>query len=277
MGKHELYRHNCCAGCKQKGCQRVSSMDGNWKLCHKICQWCPKSQYPGQNLLDHFPNVCSESPAFRSAFCKVHKEIVESLGVPSQLRPFITHCGADPTSFTKEGQKLVKDVLQRLSDAYTGDLSTQTGDRAQGTSYLLHNRRLADAENLEMVGSADERCKKNTGEVHRLNKWSRGVLVAVASSGHIDWWCPLYISEGPAQAGMGMVKYLDLKLAGRTEEEYSDFFLSYDNMCHVDSLKFLKKPLPLPHPRNQLWLKTEHVIDDLHMVRFYFLKVTLIM
>ena len=43
-------------------------------------------------------------------------------------------------------------------------------------------------------------------------------------------WTPLYNSEGPAQAGMAMVKYLDLKLAGKTEHEYSEFYLSYDNM-----------------------------------------------
>ena len=50
--------------------------------------------------------------------------------------------------------------------------------------------------------------------------------MVVGGGGHIEWFTPLYNSEGPAQAGVAMVKYLDLKLAGKTEEEYQDFYLS---------------------------------------------------
>ena len=46
----------------------------------------------------------------------------------------------------------------------------------------------------------------------------------------MDYWAPLYCSEGPFQAGMVMLKYLDLKLEGMTETGYKNFFLSYDNM-----------------------------------------------
>ena len=36
-------------------------------------------------------------------------------------------------------------------------------------------------------------------------------------------------------------------------------------MCHVDSLKMLKNPLPLPPPQDKIWMATQHVIDDLYI------------
>ena len=136
----------------------------NWKLNYRICAWIPTSNYPDdQNLLQHLPNVCSQSPAFKSAFCKVHKQIIESFGYPSELRKFIDRCGADSTCFTKQGRLQVKSVLESLSKAYTGELSTQSGDEAQGTRYLLRDRTLATATNFEMTEPPEERCKKNTG------------------------------------------------------------------------------------------------------------------
>ena len=35
--------------------------------------------------------------------------------------------------------------------------------------------------------------------------------------------------------------------------------------CHLDSLKLVKKPLPLPPPQDKMWMATQHVIDDLHI------------
>ena len=144
----------------------MGHLTGNWKLNYKICLWIPTHNYPeDQNLLEHLPNVCSQSPAPKSAFCKVHKEIVESLGYPSQLRNFINSCGADSSSFTKDGRRQGKAVLQRLSKTYQGELSTQSGDEAQGTRYLLRDRQLATAANFEMTDPPDKRCKKDTGKM----------------------------------------------------------------------------------------------------------------
>ena len=36
-------------------------------------------------------------------------------------------------------------------------------------------------------------------------------------------------------------------------------------MCHVDSLKMLKNPLPLPPPQDKIRMATQHVIDDLYI------------
>ena len=41
--------------------------------------------------------------------------------------------------------------------------------------------------------------------------------------------------------------------------------VSYDNMCNIDRLKLLKKPLPLPAPEDKLWSDTVHLIDELHL------------
>ena len=170
MRTNELYTHTkeqCSLDCKKRGCGRVASIDGNWKLTYKICLWIPTKGYPDdENLLNHLPNVCSQSPVFRSAFCKVHKAIIESLGYPSDLRKFVDSCGADSNSFTKEGRKLVRSVLERISKNYTGASSTQSGDEAAGIKYLLRDRNFVTAANFEMTQAADERCKKETGALY---------------------------------------------------------------------------------------------------------------
>ena len=36
---------------------------------------------------------------------------------------------------------------------------------------------------------------------------------------------------------------------------------------HWELPRLLQKPLPLPPPQDKLWLATQHVIDDLHIVK----------
>ena len=62
-----------------------------------------------------------------------------------------------------------------------------------------------------------------------------------------------------------MIKFLHLHFQGKTIEEFRSFFLSYDNMCHVDELKLLSKPLALPAPYDRMWLEIAKVIDPLHL------------
>ena len=49
------------------------------------------------------------------------------------------------------------------------------------------------------------------------------------------------------------------------KEEMVKFFLSFDNMCHVDELKLLQKQLALPPPFDDVWLLINKVIDPLHI------------
>ena len=62
-----------------------------------------------------------------------------------------------------------------------------------------------------------------------------------------------------------MLKFLQLKLKGKTVEDFRKFFLSYDNICHVDELKLLSKPLALDSPVDRIWLEVNKVIDPLHI------------
>ena len=41
--------------------------------------------------------------------------------------------------------------------------------------------------------------------------------------------------------------------------------LAYDNMCHLDSLKMFKKPLPANGDMALIWEKITKVVDDLHI------------
>ena len=266
MRKDELYKHtkeDCSEACQKRGCGSVASVDGNWKLMYKICLWIPTVKYPDQNILEAYPNICSEEPAYGSAFCHAHSIIAESLGYPSQLRKFITKCGADPNSYTKEGREKVKSCLEKLGrENFT---QTKSAEDAQGTGHFLRDKTLANQDNFKMTDVPEESCRKDIGDVQRLHGWSRGIEEFVGGGGIIEYWAPIYKSEGPAQVFLIMIKYLQLRLQNKTEEDYHKFCLSYDNMCHVDSLKISKNPLPLPAPEDKIWTSITKVIDDLHL------------
>ena len=201
LRKNELYEHtsaDCSEACKKRGCGQVASVDGNWKLSYKICFWCPQDKYPDQNILEAYPKVCAEEPAFGSAFCSAHSRLVETLGYPSQLRPFISKCGADPDAYTKEGKKMVKAVLQSLSKSKDTGGKTKSAEDAQGTEYLLRDRNISNQENFKMTETG-ESCRKDIGILHRLHSWSRGVEEIVGGGGIIEYWAPIYDSEGPVQ------------------------------------------------------------------------------
>ena len=62
-----------------------------------------------------------------------------------------------------------------------------------------------------------------------------------------------------------LLKYLTLKLKGKTESELEGFFVSYDNICNLARLKLLKNPLPLDPPLDKMWTSINKIIDDLHL------------
>ena len=51
----------------------------------------------------------------------------------------------------------------------------------------------------------------------------------------------------------------------KLEDAMTKYVLSYDNMCHLNSLKAAKADLPLPSPYNVMWKKIHKVIDRLHL------------
>ena len=68
---------------------------------------------------------------------------------------------------------------------------------------------------------------------------------------------------------MIVVRTMMLELDTVPEDEQETFIenyiLSYDNICHLDSLKAAKEDLPFPEPYNKMWKKIKKVIDRLHI------------
>ena len=207
--------------------------------------------------------MCAEPPKSQSAFCEEHTALVESLGYPSKLRPFLEKCGVNANKYTKIEREKVRMHLETLSKR--AEVKTQTGSDIQGTTHLLDKDLLtpeaSDVTNEEGV------CPKNTGEIFRLHNWSRGILVIVSSSGIIKTWSPLYKSESPLQVALILIAYLCIALEGIPEEQFKDYFISYDNLCGLARLKLLQKPLPLEEPKDKMWLSTSHIIDALSELR----------
>jgi hypothetical protein len=263
--KEELYPHTdseCSVDCKKRGCGKVVSVDGLWKLTYKICMWEPTFDYPEQDISDYIPNVCTEYPASGSAFCDHHAKIVENQGYPSDLRKFLEKCGATPSAYSKEGKSKVTKVLQSLSKH---DPQTSTVGDAQGVTHFLRNKKIANKENFK---SSDSECRKDIGENTRLHRRSRGVECIVSGGGIVNYWSPLYKSEGPTQVALIMLKFLLLFFQAKaniTREDFENFFMSYDNICHVDELKLLANRLALPAPYDEVWLSIQKVIDPLHI------------
>ena len=222
--------------------------------------WNPKKLHPIQDIFSSYPNVCTEQPAHASAFCTHHSKIVEELGYPSELRKFLEKCGANPNSYTKEGKIKVSKVLDQLSEESNSEETTNSAEDSQGMKYFLRNANLANKDNFTLAEDAEDDCRKDIGEVQRLHRRSRGVECVVGGGGVIDYWAPLYKSEGPTQVALIFLNYLRLKLQGKTVEDFRKFFFSFDNICHVDELRLLKNPLALPPPEDMLWLEINKVI-----------------
>ena len=106
----------------------------------------------------------------------------------------------------------------------------------------------------------------------RLQKWTRGCFAIVNSAGLIRYWAPLFKSEGPAQVAVIVLTFMLTilcpsvpfdqweKLGSRFYPQiYVNCFfssvLSYDNMCHLDSLKMFRKPLPAKGKFALVWQK----------------------
>ena len=125
-------------------------------------------------------------------------------------------------------------VLEKLSKTHDTK-STMSAEDAQGTSYFLRNRQISTKENFQTTDGPDDDCRKDIGILHRLHSWSRGIVEIVGGGGIIEYWAPIFDSEGPVQTLFIILVFLQMKLKGLGEDDYKSFFISYDNMtkrCH---------------------------------------------
>ena len=75
----------------------------------------------------------------------------------------------------------------------------------------------------------------------------------------------LYRSEGPAQVFLIVLMWMVSAFKDLTREERKSKILSYDNMCHLDSLRVARNPLPLPGDLKYIWSDIRKIIDSLHI------------
>lgn len=76
--------------------------------------------------------------------------------------------------------------------------------------------------------------------------------------------------EGPSQVFMNVVNMMYRKLEAlpsqKRQEAIKSYTLSYDSMCHLDTLDATCEDLPLPVPYNTMWKDIYKVIDRLHLI-----------
>ena len=135
---NEVYPHDdCCKDCKGRGCGKLYVADGNWKLHYPICMFSMPSTVRG--LEEFVPNVCTQEPATGRAFCVQHCGVFEREGIPTDLRPLLRYCGANPDNYSKEEKKKVETKLQEICGRQDQAQNNLSVPDVQGTSSLYEN------------------------------------------------------------------------------------------------------------------------------------------
>lgn len=263
--RDELYPHQeCTEDCRKRGCDKIHVADGLWKNSYPICMFDNTSSAP-KDIRDFLPQDCTNSPVYGKAFCQQHCILIESLNIPTKLRDFISYCKADSYAFNSDEKKKVKAKVTEIAKLFKKQKVKGTSSaESQGLTMMLRNKELMKKENFQMVNT-EEDCRKNIGEPTKLRPRSRGILAFVTGGGIIRSWDSLYRSEGPVQVALLMIKYLMKILKDVNPDLWKKYYLSYDNMCHVDGLKLLREALALEEPYPTIWQDVNKVIDDLHI------------
>ena len=66
--------------------------------------------------------------------------------------------------------------------------------------------------------------------------------------------CSPFSSESCSQVFTILLVWLLRVVESIPRDKWGSVVLAYDNMCHLDSLKVARKPLPLPKPFDEMWL-----------------------
>ena len=68
-----------------------------------------------------------------------------------------------------------------------------------------------------------------------------------------------YRSESPSQVLLIVLGWLFEVLKDTPKDKWSDIVLAYDAMCKLDGMITCSRPLPLPEPFDQMWMKMTKV------------------
>ena len=166
------------------------------------------------------------------------------------MRDFLKSCGADPDAYSIEGKRKVKEVLASMPKEKDSTRGKTFAD-VQGVGYLLRSKEICNKENFEVEEYSDPdqpACRKDIGEVMTLQRRSRGFEAFVTGGGIIKKIWPIYNSEGPTQVALLIIRFLVMYLKDTDPALWPNLFLCFDNMCNIDFLKLLRKPLALEGP-----------------------------
>jgi len=278
------YQHpsdDCSDICKARGFGRLWVVDGQWKLMFSHCMMQRKNFIRGLPLLN-YPNVCTNATQHGKAFCDEHIEYLKEHhpSVPTDILGFLKHCGIqrgdtsasdDVTTDVSEEMLQHKDVskVDEVLNSLGTEASLQLGNcavEAQGTTGFMEREHNALSNVLQdCLEPEPTTCNKETGEKQRLQKWSRGHLFIVRGGGIIDKWSPIFKSESPSQVFIIVISWLFTILKAMNPLHWSNVYLAYDNMCHLDGLKAARKPLPFSSPWDKAWMSINKIIDKLHI------------
>ncbi|XP_072022927.1 uncharacterized protein [Amphiura filiformis] len=279
-----IYAHECTAYCEAKGCRYLHVVDGIWKITFNVCSMRTTNSVSSLPLIK-LPDTCTNQPASGSAFCTEHKKEMEKLNIPTTPKEFLQHCGVkvkeikkkdttddsvyEPSETDEQLSKKVSDTMKKhpsILEVGQSVISNQGArrmldDQAQAVTSIMRD--------CEVEGHGSDTpapCNKDTGGKEGLHAKSRGYLFAVSAGGFIETFSPIYRSESPSQAFLFMLTFLYTLLQDVPFEEWSKFFLAYDNMCNITRLRASKMPtLPLPGNFGKMWASINKIIDGLHI------------
>ena len=187
------------------------------------------------------------------------------------MKDFLKSCSSErqivnPREYSKPMRQRVDEVIHEISEKNEGTVANvKTASEAQGFSYLLRDTAFRRQQNFILAGDNTNECNKDTGSVMKLRRWSRGILAIVRRGGHIEYFAPLFNSESSTQVAMIFVAFLCEVLKDVRPELWNQMYMSYDNMCNVDWLNFLRRKLPLVGNLARVWLEIGKCIDPLHI------------
>ena len=72
-------------------------------------------------------------------------------------------------------------------------------------------------------------------------------------------------SESPSQVFIIVLSWLCVVLKNINPANWSNIFLAYDNMCHLDGLRAAKNLLPWCSLWDKAWMSVKKIIDRLHI------------
>ena len=89
--------------------------------------------------------------------------------------------------------------------------------------------------------------------------------MAIQGGGFIESWSPLLKSEFPVQVALLMIAFFCLFLPDVPVSDWSSVVLNYDNICNVDRLLMMRKPIPLSGHMSTFWSRITKVINNVHL------------